>query len=94
MCRKIIEAGNWWEHFKTSPFQQTLEAFGSPIYGIKMQPYWNQAVGSQGYFSGYGQMLPQINYETFGSGFSTLPAELGGQRQQTGRSRMSGSPME
>jgi sugar phosphate isomerase/epimerase len=93
-ARKIIEAGNWWEHFKTSPFQQTLEAFGSPIYGIKMQPYWTQAVGTQGYFSGYGQMLPQINYETFGSGFSTLPAELGGQRQQTGRSRMSGSPME
>jgi sugar phosphate isomerase/epimerase len=93
-ARKIIEAGNWWEHFKTSPFQQTLEAFGSPIYGIKMQPYWNQAVSSQGYYSGYGQMLPAINYETFGSGFSTLPAELGGQRQQTGRSRMGGSPME
>lgn len=93
-ARKIIEAGNWWEHFKTSPFQQTLEAFGSPIYGIKMQPYWSQSAGTPGYFSGYGQMLPQINYETFGSGFSTLPAELGGQRQQTGRSRMSGSPME
>ncbi len=92
-ARKVIEAGNWWEHFKTSPFQQTLEAFGSPIYGIKMQPYWNQAVGSEGYFSGYGQMLPQINYETFGSGFSTLPSELGGQRQ-TGRGRMGGQPME
>ena len=93
-ARKVIEAANWFEHFKTSPFQQTLEAFGSPIYGIKMQPYWNQAVGTQGYFSGYGQMLPQINYETLGSGFSTLPAELGGQRQASGRSRMSGSPME
>jgi len=92
-ARKIIEAGNWWEHFKTSPFQQTLEAFGSPIYGIKMQPYWSQAIGAQGYFSGYGQMLPQINYETFGSGFSTLPSELGGQRQ-TGRGRMGGQPME
>jgi hypothetical protein len=92
-ARKVIEAGNWWEHFKTSPFQQTLEAFGSPIYGIKMQPYWNQAIGNQGYFSGYGQMLPQLNYETFGSGFSMLPAELGGQRQ-TGRGRMGGQPME
>ncbi len=91
---KIIEAGNWWQHFKTSPFQQTLEAFGSPVYGIKMQPYWNQAVGVQGYYSGYGQMLPQINYETLGSGFSTLPSELGGQRVTGGRSRMSGSPME
>ncbi len=93
-ARKVIEAANWFEHFKTSPFQQTLEAFGSPIYGIKMQPYWNQAVGSQGYFSGYGQMLPQINYETVGSGFSALPAELGGQRQGAQGSRMSGRPME
>lgn len=91
---KVVEAGNWWQHFKTSPLQQTFEAFGSPIYGIKMQPYWNQAVGAQGYFSGYGQMLPQINYETMGSGFSNLPAELGGQRTTAGRSRMSGSPME
>jgi hypothetical protein len=91
---KVIEAGNWWQHFKTSPFQQTLETFGSPIYGMKMAPYWNQAVTTQGYFSGYGQILPQINYETMGSGFSTLPAELGGQRQTGGRSRMSGSPME
>lgn len=91
---KVIEAGNWWQHFKSSPFQQTLETFGSPIYGMKMAPYWNQAVTTQGYFSGYGQMLPQINYETMGSGFSTLPAELGGQRQTGGRSRMSGSPME
>jgi hypothetical protein len=61
---------------------------------MKMQPYWNQAVGTQGYFSGYGQMLPQINYESVGSGFSNLPAELGGQRQTGGKSRMSGSPME
>lgn len=93
-ARKVIEAANWFEHFKTSPFQQTLEAFGSPIYGIKMQPYWNQAVSSQGYFSGYGQMLPQINYETVGSGFSALPAELGGQRPGAQGSRMSGRPME
>lgn len=93
-ARKVVEAANWFEHFKTSPFQQTLEAFGSPIYGIKMQPYWNQAVGTQGYFSGYGQMLPQINYETLGSGFSALPAELGGQRAAAQGSRMSGRAME
>ncbi|MFZ1971094.1 MAG: TIM barrel protein [Candidatus Nanoarchaeia archaeon] len=92
-ARKVIEAGNWWQHFKTSPFQETLEAFGSPIYGMKMAPYWNQSVGVQGYFGGYGQMLPQGNYETMGSGFSSLPVELGGQKQ-TGRSRMSGTPME
>jgi len=41
-------------------------------------------------------MLPQISYETFGAGFSQLPAELGGSRQgNAGQgSRMSGKPME
>jgi len=67
---------------------------GSPIYSMMMQPYWNQMLGFyQGYFGVYGQMLPQVNYETFGAGFSQLPAELGGQRQAAG-SRMSGRPME
>jgi hypothetical protein len=94
-ARKVIEAGNWWEHFKTPPVQETLEAFGSPIYGMKMAPYWNQYSGlHQGYFGGYGMMLPQVNYETFGAGFSQLPAELGGQRVGGGGSRMSGRPLE
>lgn len=93
-AQKVIEAGNWWQHFKTSPFQGTLEAFGSPIYGMKMAPYWNQSIGVQGYFGGYGQILPPVNYETMGAGFSTLPAELGGQRQGAKGSRMSGRAME
>jgi len=94
-AKKIIEASGWWEHFKSSPFQATLEAFGSPIYGMEMGPYWNQSMGlQQGYFSGYGSMLPQMNYETFGAGFSRLPAELGGQRGGAEGSRMSGRPME
>jgi len=94
-ARKIIEAGNWWQHFRTSPFQEVLEATGSPIYGMKMAPYWSQAQGLyQGYFGGYGQMLPQMHYETFGAGFSRLPSELGGQAQGAQGSRMSGRPME
>ncbi len=97
-ARKVIEAGNWWQHFKTSPFQETLEAFGSPIYGMKAPwakaPYWNQSIGVQGYFGGYGNMLPQINYETMGAGFSMLPSELGGQRGGARGSRMSGRGME
>ncbi len=93
--KKIIEAGNWWQHFKTAPFQATLEAVGSPIYSMNMAPYWNQTQGlEQGYFSGYGQMLPSINYETFGAGFSQLPMELGGQRPGAQGGRMSGKPME
>ncbi|MFH1325285.1 MAG: TIM barrel protein [archaeon] len=92
--RQIVEAAHWWQFQKTSPIGPTFEALGSPFYS-GTAPYWNQAVGlTQGYFGGYGGMLPPINYETFGAGFSNLPAELGGQRQQRGGSRMGGTPME
>lgn len=94
-AKKIIEAGNWWQHFRTPPFKETLEAFGSPIYSMNMAPYWDQNLGGQqDYIGGYGAMLPQINYETFGAGFSRLPSELGGQRQGAEGSRMSGRGME
>ncbi|MEM4325775.1 MAG: hypothetical protein QXU40_00545 [Candidatus Pacearchaeota archaeon] len=94
-AKKIIEAASWWQHFKTQPFQETLEAMGSPLYYMKMAPYWNQASGLyENYLSGYGAMLPQINYETFGAGFSRLPQELGGQMLNEGRSRFSGQPLE
>ncbi len=94
-AKKIIEAGNWWQHFQTPPFKETLEAFGSPIYSMNMAPYWNQNLGlQQDYFPGYGQMLPQTNYEMFGAGFAHLPVELGGQRQGAEGSRMSGKGME
>lgn len=94
-AKKVIEAAHWWQHFKAPPFQEVLEAVGSPVYSMKMAPFWYQAAGLQeGYFSGYGQMLPQINYETFGAGFSQLPQELGGQMPGAKGSRMSGRPME
>ncbi len=94
-ARKIVEAAHWWQFQQTNPIGVSMEALGSPIYGMKMAPYWNQTAGlQQGYFGGYGAFLPQINYETFGGGFSQLPLEFGGQRQQTGRSRMGGAPME
>jgi hypothetical protein len=95
-ANKIIEAGNWWQHFRTPPLKETLEAFGSPVYSMEMAPYWNQNVGfQQDYDAGLaGQWLPQINYETFGTSFSRLPSELGGQRPGAEGSRMSGRPME
>ncbi|PIO07701.1 hypothetical protein COU59_02910 [Candidatus Pacearchaeota archaeon CG10_big_fil_rev_8_21_14_0_10_34_12] len=94
-AKKIVESGHWWTTFKESPIAPTLQALGSSIYGMDMAPYWNQIGGQQGqgYFS-YGMMLPQINYETFGAGFSNLPAELGGQRQGGQGGRMSGRGME
>lgn len=86
--RKIIEAGNWYQHFQSTPFAETLEHFNSPIYAMKNASYW----GSQGgYFSGYG-MNPDIHHAMYGAGFSNLPVELGG--QMSGRSRVSGSPMD
>lgn len=96
-AKKIIEAGNWWQHFQTAPLQASLEAFGSPIYSMQMGPYWNQTQGlQQGYFGGYGQILPNTHFQMYGAGFSmaSLPTELGGQMPGGGGSRMSGRGME
>ena len=91
--KKIVEAPGWPQHFGTSPFPYTLEAFGSEIY--KGGLTWNQTPGLiESYSGGFGQMLPQVHYETFGAGFSQLPAELGGVRAGAQGSRMSGKPME
>lgn len=88
---KINEVGGWFEHFKSSPFPQMLEAYGSPIYSSGTGPYWSQAAGfQQSYLEGYGQMLPQTNYQLFGAGFSQLPQNLGGQQGQQGGGRMGG----
>ncbi len=85
--KKIIEAGDWWTQFKTSPVKEALEGLGSPMYISGPGPYWNQSMGlQQNYFSGYGMMLPSNHYQTFGAGFSQLPQELGGDiRSGTGR---------
>jgi len=93
--KKIVEAGQWWQHFQTNPIRESFEGLGSPMYSSGAGPLWNQTPAFQeGYFSGYGMMLPSINYETFGAGFSRLPAELGGSRQGGQGGRMSGAPME
>ena len=93
--KKIVEAGNWWQHFQTNPLKESMQGVGSPMYMFGSGPNWNQTIGlQQGYFSGYGQMLPPKNYQMWGSGFSmaSLPTELGG--QMPGGGRMSGTPME
>lgn len=91
--KMIVETGSWFKDFKTTPLRETLAAFGSPVYGMKMAPYWAGNVGrSGGYFSGYGTTLPEQHFSMYGSGFSTLPVELGG--QLSGRSRLSGTPSE
>ena len=95
--KKIVETGDWYSRQgglgqTQTPMRQTLTAFGSPTYG-NMGPYWNQAAGiSSGYFSGIGATNPDIHHALYGSGFSNLPLELGG--QMAGRSRASGAPIE
>lgn len=90
-ARKINEVGGWFQFFKTNPFPQLLEAAGSQIYSSGSGPYWSQAGGfQQSYMEGYGQMLPQTNYQLFGAGFSQLPQSLGGQVGQSGGGRMGG----
>ena len=107
-ARKIVEAGNFNQQFQMPSFAYNLEGMGSPMFkGGGPQSYWGQsyfdtggggissASLQRGYFGGYGGMLPQLNYETFGAGFAQLPSELGGQRMGGGQgSRMSGKPME
>ncbi|MDO8656039.1 MAG: TIM barrel protein, partial [Nanoarchaeota archaeon] len=92
--KKIVETGgSWFRDFKVTPMRETLRAFGSPLYSMKMAPNWGQfANTSEGYFAGYGTMLPEMHFSTYGSGFSNLPQELGG--QMGGRSRMGGAPIE
>jgi hypothetical protein len=88
---KIHEIGGVEVAFKTAAFPYMLEAFGSPISG-DIGPYWNQGVSVPGnYFMGYGNIFPDRHMSMYGSGFSGLPTELGGQ-VGGGQSRFSGTP--
>jgi len=91
--KKIIEAGNWYEPFKKSPVPETLAALGSPVYGMAMAPYWNNARAAYmgAYFAGYG-LNPDYHHSIYGAGFANLPVELGGQMHR--KNRLSGTPMD
>lgn len=91
--RKIVEAGAFVQHFKKSPFPSSLASLGSPIYGMKNGPGWNQAMDIQGsYFGGMGTINPSQHHAMYGAGFTTMPIELGGQ-MSGGSSRFGGTPM-
>jgi len=93
--RKIVEAGGMIQHFKKLPHSMALAAMGSPIYGMKNSPTWGQAMDFSGsYFGGYGTINPSTHHQYFGSGFTTMPVELGGQMGAAGQqSRFGGTPM-
>jgi sugar phosphate isomerase/epimerase len=94
--RKVIEGGGLTNPnmgLTMSPFKASLGAFGSQIYGGGA--YWNQVAGianGGGYFGGQGNILPDKHFSMYGSGFSSLPTELGGQMPGN-TSRSTGTPM-
>jgi sugar phosphate isomerase/epimerase len=91
-ARKIVEAPGFFQHFKKSPHPYVLSAFGSPIYGAKMGPSWNQVMDTWGgYFASPMAYMPEKHFSIYGGGFSGLPQELGGQIAGT-QSRFSGTP--
>lgn len=97
--KKIVETGDWFSRqgglgMVKTPTDISFSTFGSPIYSMKLAPYWNQVSGLTGaYHSGLGPTLPDIHFQqVYGAGFSGLPTEFGG--QMMGRSRFSGAPTE
>ena len=90
-AKMVVEAGAFVQHFKKSPHPYTLQAFGSPIYGGKMAPYWNQTSDTWGSYFGFPlAYMPEKHFSLYGGGFSMLPEELGGQMPGT-QSRFSGT---
>jgi hypothetical protein len=88
----IVESGGFASQFKTSPRLVELEYFNSPLYEHQAGPYWKDLAYTQAeYNMGYGIMFPEKHFEMYGSGFSNLPQELGGQVQGD-KSRFSGAP--
>jgi len=89
--KKIFEGGNFFQHFQTSPFMYTLEGGGSSIYAAGGGPFWSQLGALGSYYAGHGIINPSVHHTTYGSGFTTLPIELGGE-MPGGASRFSGTP--
>ncbi|MFH1711256.1 MAG: sugar phosphate isomerase/epimerase [Nanoarchaeota archaeon] len=92
--KKVIEAFQWWQHFKSPPLVPTMEAFGSPLYPMLNQPSWNQMANTYGsYFAFPSAYMPETHFSLYGGGFSNLPQELGGQMPGK-QNRLTGTPMD
>jgi hypothetical protein len=87
----INEIGGFVQQFRQSPFPYMLEGFQSPVVAGG-DNYWNQILDTSGNYMQFpSAMLPDQHFSMYGSGFSTLPRELGGQ-VGNGSSRFSGAP--
>jgi sugar phosphate isomerase/epimerase len=91
--KKILETIQWYQHFQASPLPIAMAHYNSPIYAADGSGYWTQQNmgGTGSYLSGYG-MNPDFHHQVYGGSFTGLPVELGG--QSSGRSRVSGTPMD
>ncbi len=90
---KVVEVGDWWQHFKASPLADTFAAFGSPVTSGG-SGYWNTNFNRYGnYFGGYGTTLPEQHFSLYGGGFSGLPTELGGQIPGKNSRATGGTPL-
>ncbi|MBS3095267.1 sugar phosphate isomerase/epimerase [Candidatus Woesearchaeota archaeon] len=90
--RLIVETGEFVQQFKENPHLYTLEAFASPLYSIKAEPRWYSVRDMPGvYGMGLGNVYPEQHFQMYGSGFATLPRELGGQVGGE-KSRFAGTP--
>ncbi|MBT7251414.1 hypothetical protein HN604_00115 [archaeon] len=87
--KMIVEAGGINQAFKKLPHQMSLGAFNAGLGGAPS----GQTGGMMGdYFGGYGTVSPEQHHTMYGAGFTTMPAELGGQ-MPGGQSRFGGTPM-
>src|SRR3989344_4031753 len=87
--RGIVEVGSYVGEYKKSPTIDFLEHFESPLYTMKKEPYWKEAP-----YSPHEERFiefPQSHFELYGSSFTTLPRDLGGQRGGE-KSRFSNTP--
>ncbi len=94
--KKVVEALSWWQHFSNQGANHaiipTLQGFNSSIYGMQNAPYWNTAIGMQGAYQGMPMAyMPEKHFQTYGTGFSALPQDLGGQIPGTS-GRFAGTP--
>ena len=87
--RGIVEAGNFVKEFGISPTASTFEYFASPLYEMKRDPYWREPIYSP-YHQTFVDFPPQ-HFNLYGSSFTTLPKEFGGQVGGE-KSRFAGTP--
>lgn len=93
--RAIMEIGGWAQHFPTEgAYLPILTGIESPLYKMEAPPYWSEISNRAGsYYAGLGEIYPQQHHEMYGSSFTTLPQELGGQAPSN-KSRFSDTPTE